>query len=57
MKEEEEQPIRLPDPIEWSLSLSRIAQQSQVLVADFLKRQKMDGSGTLPGSMGDPMNI
>jgi polyhydroxyalkanoate synthase len=57
MKEEEEQSIRLPDPIEWSRSLTRIAQQSQVLVADFLKRQKMDGGGTLPGSMGDPMNI
>ena len=57
MKDEQEQPIKLPDPIEWSRSLTRIAQQSQVLVSDFLKRQKMDGGGSLPGSMGDPMNI
>jgi len=55
MAEQQPPEIKLPDPVEFSKSMSRIAERSQKLVADFLARQeeqKADGSTTL-----DPLNI
>jgi polyhydroxyalkanoate synthase len=52
MTEDSQPPVKLPDPVEWSKALGRIAEQSQRLVSDFLSRQGAGGVG-----MGDPMNI
>jgi len=42
----------LPDPAEFSRNMVKIAERSQRLVADFLKRQDEAGNGA-----GDPLNI
>jgi polyhydroxyalkanoate synthase len=45
--------IRLPDPVELSQSLARIADRSRNLVTDFLSRQSNDGHI----GMADPLNV
>ncbi len=47
-------PFKMPDPAELSRSMSDIAQRSQRLVADWLKRQADEGT-TTPNA--DPLNI
>jgi polyhydroxyalkanoate synthase subunit PhaC len=47
---------KLPDPVELSQAMARIAEQSQRLVVDFMQRQKANGNGSAIG-MGDPLNI
>ncbi len=45
--------VRLPDPVEMSRAMGRIAEQSRKLVSEFLSRQQQ--KPTL--GMGDPMNV
>ena len=47
---------KLPDPVELSQAMARIAEQSQRLVVEFMQRQKANGNGNAVG-MGDPLNI
>jgi polyhydroxyalkanoate synthase subunit PhaC len=58
MADQQPPDMKLPDPVELSRAMARIAEQSQRLVADFLQRQA--GGGTVepvsPG-MSDPLNI
>ncbi|GAB4236037.1 MAG: class I poly(R)-hydroxyalkanoic acid synthase [Kiloniellaceae bacterium] len=54
MPEQPPPDIKLPDPVEISKSMARIAERSQKLVADFLARQEPQGNG--PAAM-DPLNI
>ncbi|MEO3429858.1 class I poly(R)-hydroxyalkanoic acid synthase [Pelagibius sp. CAU 1746] len=54
MPEQPPPDIKLPDPVEISKSMARIAERSQKLVAEFLSRQDPQ-SGT-PAAM-DPLNI
>ena len=44
--------MKLPDPVEMSRAMADIAQRSQSLVAAFLKKQTMEGSGSI-----DPLNV
>ncbi|GAB4177448.1 MAG: class I poly(R)-hydroxyalkanoic acid synthase [Thalassobaculales bacterium] len=44
--------MKLPDPVEFSRNLGKIAQQSQKLVSEFVARQDKDGLG-----MADPLNV
>ena len=46
--------VKLPDPVEMSRAMTRIAEQSQRLVSEFLARQASDGAG--PKSP-DPMGV
>ncbi|MBY6265510.1 class I poly(R)-hydroxyalkanoic acid synthase [Azospirillum sp. 412522] len=46
--------VKLPDPVEMSRAMTRIAEQSQRLVSEFLARQAADGGG--PKSP-DPMGV
>jgi polyhydroxyalkanoate synthase len=52
---------KLPDPAAWSRAMADIAERSQRLVADFLKRQQQAGKdGAAPGmamGMTDPLHI
>src|SRR5260221_1457394 len=49
---------KLPDPVELSQAMARIAEQSQRLVVDFMQRQKANGNGSGNAiGMGDPVNI
>jgi polyhydroxyalkanoate synthase len=43
------QGIKLPDPVEWSRTWARVAEQSRRMVGEFLERQGEGG--------GDPLNI
>jgi polyhydroxyalkanoate synthase len=55
MAEQQQDPdIKLPDPVELSKTMSRIAERSQRLVTDFLDRQAADG---VRHSSLDPLNI
>src|SRR5260221_9534662 len=54
MTDQQGSTARLPDPVELSQTMARIAEQSQRLVVDFMQRQKADGNGL---GMGDPLNI
>jgi polyhydroxyalkanoate synthase len=44
--------MKMPDPVELSQTMARIAEQSQRIVSDFLGRQNGDGAG-----MSDPLNV
>ncbi len=46
----------IPDPVEYSRNMVRIAEQSQQLVADFLARNAASGMSP-QASMADPMNV
>jgi len=46
-------PVKLPDPVEWSKAMNRVAEQGQRMVRDFLNHQAADGSI----GMSDPLNI
>jgi polyhydroxyalkanoate synthase len=46
--------VNLPDPMEFSSTIARIAERSQRLVNDFLQRQASCANGNLPF---DPMNV
>ena len=54
MPEQQPPDIKLPDPVEFSKSMARIAERSQKLVSEFLARQEPQGGG--PAAM-DPLNI
>ncbi len=45
--------VKLPDPVEFSRTMAKIAERSQRLVAEFLARQQ--GSGQM--GMNDPLNL
>ncbi|WP_119678258.1 PHA/PHB synthase family protein [Indioceanicola profundi] len=45
--------LKIPDPVEMSRAMTRIAEQSQRLVTEFLSRQAADGEAGSP----DPLNI
>lgn len=40
--------VKLPDPVEWNRSMAHIAEQSQKVIADFIKRQEESGSSSVP---------
>lgn len=46
-------PVKLPDPVEWSKAMNRVAEQGQRMVRDFLNHQAAEGSI----GMSDPLNI
>jgi polyhydroxyalkanoate synthase subunit PhaC len=48
--------VKLPDPVELSRMMGKIAEQSQRLVADFLAKQQ-NGGGNNGLGMSDPLNI
>ncbi len=58
MADQQPPDMKLPDPVELSHAMARIAEQSQRLVADFLQRQA-SGERVEPVSpgMSDPLNI
>jgi polyhydroxyalkanoate synthase subunit PhaC len=47
--------VKLPDPVEISRMMGKIAEQSQRLVSEFLARQQNGGNGGV--GMADPLNI
>ena len=53
-KQDEQPDMKFPDPMEFSKTMSDIAEQSQRLVSDFLSRQQMDSQGN---AQFDPLNI
>ncbi|WP_448189675.1 class I poly(R)-hydroxyalkanoic acid synthase [Azospirillum sp. sgz301742] len=53
MAENQAPDVKLPDPVELSRAMTRIAEQSQKLVTDFLSRQQ-DGAGS---GNPDPMGV
>ncbi|NYZ11200.1 class I poly(R)-hydroxyalkanoic acid synthase [Azospirillum sp. RWY-5-1] len=55
MAEPQAPDVKLPDPVEMSRAMTRIAEQSQRLVTDFLSRQAADGK-SVPSSL-DPMGV
>ena len=58
MADQQAPDAKLPDPIELSRAMARIAEQSQRLVADFVQRQAEGAAeGSAAASMGDPMSI
>jgi len=57
MADQQAPDAKLPDPIELSRAMARIAEQSQRLVADFIQRQSEGAAEGAAASMGDPMSI
>lgn len=56
MNDSESRETKMPDPVELSRSMAEIAERSQRLVADWLKRQNIPAAdGNV--SMADPLNI
>ena len=58
MTDQQAPDMKLPDPVELSRAMARIAEQSQRLVAEFMQRQ-MEGAGTGgdAAGMSDPASI
>jgi polyhydroxyalkanoate synthase len=58
MNDQQRPDVKMPDPVELSKTMTRIADRSQRLVTEFLRRQTNGGGGGGP-SMGhaDPLNI
>jgi polyhydroxyalkanoate synthase len=56
MTDSENHEPKMPDPVELSRSMAEIADRSQRLVADWLKRQNLPASDGNAG-MADPLNI
>ncbi|WP_431855276.1 PHA/PHB synthase family protein [Azospirillum sp.] len=56
MAENQAPDVKLPDPVELSRAMTRIAEQSQKLVTDFLARQTADG-GAGGVANPDPMGV
>jgi len=54
MSEQQGQDANFPDPVEWSKSMSGIAEKSQKLVSDWLERQAATSNGS--GQI-DPLNL
>src|SRR5260221_6991335 len=58
MAEQSNEDSKLPDPLALSHNMAEIAERSQRLVAEFLKRQHPGEAGAGGGiGMGDPLNI
>jgi polyhydroxyalkanoate synthase len=58
MSDQQPPDMKLPDPVELSRAMARIAEQSQHLVADFLQRQAEGAAGeTVNAGMSDPLSI
>ncbi|HYD66473.1 class I poly(R)-hydroxyalkanoic acid synthase [Azospirillum sp.] len=55
MADQQAPDVKLPDPVELSRAMTRIAEQSQRLVTDFLSRQAADGAA--PAANPDPMGV
>ncbi len=49
--------VKLPDPVEISRMMGKIAEQSQRLVSEFLAKQQQNGGGNGGVGMADPLNI
>ena len=47
--------IKFPDPVEWSRTWARVAEQSQHMVTEFLTRRAASGENSM--GMGDPLNV
>lgn len=47
--------VKLPDPVEWNRSMGRIAEQSQKVIADFIKKQEESGHHSIPMPMFNSM--
>ncbi len=47
MAEEMHSDIKLPDPVEMTKSMARLAERSQKLVNEFLQRQSQETAGAL----------
>jgi polyhydroxyalkanoate synthase len=56
MTDQQAPDMKLPDPVELSRAMARIAEQSQRLVAEFMQRQS-GGGGADAGGMSDPGSI
>lgn len=56
MAEKQAPEVKLPDPVEMSRAMTRIAEQSQRLVTEFLARQAKEG-GPKAGGASDPMGV
>ncbi len=50
-------PSKLPDPVELSRAVARIAERSQRLVADFMAKQSKEPATPATLGMGDPLNV
>ncbi len=60
MTDQQAPDMKLPDPVELSRAMARIAEQSQRLVADFMQRQAehaAGGAGADAAGMSDPASI
>jgi len=58
MADQQPPEMKLPDPVELSRAMARIAEQSQRLVADFLQRQTAGmGVESVSAGLSDPLNI
>lgn len=53
MAQQQQPDVKLPDPVEMSQAMARIAERSQKLVSEFLERQS-DGAG---GTRYDPLSV
>ncbi|MBV8169612.1 MAG: class I poly(R)-hydroxyalkanoic acid synthase [Alphaproteobacteria bacterium] len=49
--------IKFPDPVEWSRTWARVAEQSQRMVTEFLTRRAAAASGEDSMGMADPLNV
>jgi len=54
MAQQQQPDVKLPDPVEMSQAMARIAERSQKLVSEFLERQS---SGTAGGAPYDPLSL
>ncbi|HEX4569148.1 MAG TPA: class I poly(R)-hydroxyalkanoic acid synthase [Dongiaceae bacterium] len=58
MADQQPPDMKLPDPVELSRAMARIAEQSQRLVAEFLQRQAAgEARESVSPGMSDPLNI
>ena len=58
MADQQPPDMKLPDPVELSRAMARIAEQSQRLVAEFLQRQAAgEAVDPVSAGMSDPLNI
>ncbi|MBI3707488.1 MAG: class I poly(R)-hydroxyalkanoic acid synthase, partial [Proteobacteria bacterium] len=57
MAEQPGSDVKLPDPVEMSRMMARIAEQSQRLVQDFVDRQRSEAMSRRGFGMADPLNI
>jgi polyhydroxyalkanoate synthase len=57
MNDQQRPDVKMPDPVELSKTMTRIADRSQRLVSEFLRRQTNGGGGGPSMGHADPLNI